>query len=118
MDTMHLFVFGLVAVMAVYVGSAIGSFVLGERLLRELRDRYPGQWAQAGNPTYVSFALAGAKWWRPVSAMNYFRLSRYLSVPDPDYVSRASRVRTWHRVMNGTRWAMVGFMLVAAFVLR
>ena len=97
-------------VMAVYAVSAAVAFFLGERLLREVRVRYPVHWAEAGSPTYLSLAIMGRKFWRPVSASNYFSRRRYTPLGDREMTRRAETVRTWQMVMNG---AMLGLAVMA-----
>jgi hypothetical protein len=101
----------LVVITAVYAVSAAVSFFLGERVLREVRARYPEHWANAGSPTYLSLAIMGGKFWRPVSASNYFSRRRYTILGDNDVSRRAETVRTWQMVMNG---GMLGLAVVAA----
>ncbi len=101
----------LVAAMVVYAVSAVGSFYLGERVLREVRARYPEHWENAGSPTYLSLAIMGRKFWRPVSASNYFSRRRYTPLHDQDVIRRAERVRAWQMVMNS---AMLGLAVVVA----
>lgn len=92
----------LMALLGVCFLSAITYFVLGERLLREVRARFPDEWRSAGNPTFLSLAVAGAGFWRPVSAGNFFTFQRYATLADESLVKRGRAVRMWQFVMYGS----------------
>ncbi len=110
------FFFVFVAVVSVFAGTSVVSFVRGQRLLGELRERFPAKYVAVGEPSYLSFAVMGRGFWRPVSAFNFFQLRRYQDLPDPGYIARAESVRGWQQVANYTKWASIGLMLVVAYL--
>src|SRR5712691_10440207 len=89
----------LIALVAVYIISAVVFFLFGERFLRALRARFPAEWERAGSPTFLSLAAWGRGYWRPVSASNYFLFRRYQAWQDPALVRRAGLVRVWQLLM-------------------
>ncbi|MEP6690359.1 MAG: hypothetical protein ABJD07_04335 [Gemmatimonadaceae bacterium] len=103
----------LVALFATTVLSGLAYFVLGEKLLREVRDRFPLAWGGAGSPTFLSFAAWGAGYWRPVSAGNFFTFKRYASLDDAALAGRCARVRLLQFLSYGASIALfvMGFVI-------
>ena len=57
---MHeLIVILLSTIFATFVCSVLMYFVLGQRVLRDMRDRSPVRWEAAGEPTFASLAVLG-----------------------------------------------------------
>ena len=100
------------ALVAIFLISGTAYFILGERVLREVRSRYPYEWRRRGEPTFVSFAVLGARWWRPVSAFNFFNYREYRALGDAELTRRADVVRVLQCAMSGTSTSA----LVLAFV--
>ena len=89
---------------------------MAERVLRDYRSRYPAEWKSRGEPTFVSFAVLGERWWRPITAFNFFYCRKYLELGDPELAQRADRVRVLQNVAWGIPnvWLLLG---VFVFVL-
>ena len=101
--------------LSVYVVTAAVAFTVGQRLLNDLRDRFPAQYRAQGEPSYLAFAAWGSGYWRPVSASNFFRLRRYLAVDEAAFKARAERVRNWLMLARFTSWILVALALCALF---
>ena len=100
--------------MLVYVVTAAVSFTAGQRMLHELRDRFPAHYQALGEPSYLAFAAWGRGFWRPVSASNFFRLKRYLAIDEPAFTIRAERVRIWQMVARYASWLMAAMAISIA----
>ena len=108
--------FGLYLVLVlISIVTGLVYFILGERLLRRFRARYPEQWRQRGEPTFISFAVLGKLWWRPISADNFFRYEEYRAVGDAELTRRGNVVRILQRTTSGvsTGWLVLGFLAIA-----
>jgi hypothetical protein len=103
---------------AVWSVSTVVKFVMEQRILIELRTRFPEAYSACGEPSYLVLALWGKNWWRPVSASNFFRLRRYGSMEDQEFVGRAAAARSWHVVSAYTQWLMIALMVFAAYARR
>jgi len=99
---------------AAYLVAAAAYFILGERVLRQFRSRYPDLWRQRGEPTFVSFALIGRRWRRPLSAADFFTDGEYRALGDSELTRRADLVRGLQRTTRGAAvaFAVVGFLAV------
>lgn len=107
----------LLALAAAYAGTAAKSFIAGQRVLNELRVRFPNEYASNGRPTYLSFAPFGENYWRPISARNFFTHRRYAELPDVGFVDRAERVRAWQARSEYLMWLTCGMGLLIACAL-
>ena len=105
----------LLTVMGLCAVTSGVSFVRGQRVLNDLRDRFPVQYDAAGQPSYFVLAAWGKGYWRPVSAANFFRLRRYDLIPDRRFVRRADVVRRWQRVARYATWVMLGLIVVIEY---
>lgn len=99
------------AALFVYVLAAGVSLTAGQRLLNELRERFPAHYRAQGEPSYLAFAAWGAGYWRPVSASNFFRRRRYLAIDEAAFTARAERVRNWQTIARYASWIMVALAL-------
>jgi hypothetical protein len=102
-----------IALVAIFLISGTAYFVLGERVLRRFRSRYPEEWRRRGEPTFISFAILGARWWRPVSAFNFFNYCEYRLLDDEELTRRADAVRMLQRTAFGSSTASLVLAVVA-----
>jgi hypothetical protein len=103
-----------IALVTTFLISGAAYFILGERVLRKVRSRYPDQWREHGEPTFVSLAILTPRWWRPISASNFFACGEYRAIGDTELTHRADVVRVLQRTTN---WTTIAFA-VLAFVAR
>jgi len=92
-----------------FVVSTVVYLVLGQRVLRAFQARYPAEWKLRGEPTFVSFAILGSRWWRPITADNFFTYREYLALDDSELTRRAEVVRAFQRVAFA---ASTGFVII------
>ena len=118
MPTHPILVSVLVALLTLYIAAAVTSFVGGQRLLHELRTRFPSAYLGNGEPSYLAFGPLGRNYWRPVAARNFFSDRRYAGLPDADFIARADRVRAWQRISEYATWLACGAAVVTAFMRR
>jgi hypothetical protein len=107
----------LLTLAVAYAATAAKSFIAGQRVLNELRARFPDEYASNGRPTYLSFAPFGENYWRPISARNFFTHRRYAELPDTAFIERAERVRAWQTRSEYLMWLTCGMGLLIAFAL-
>ena len=111
--------FGLYLVLfAIYLVACTAYFILGERMLRRFRSRYPHEWHMRGKPTFVSFAILGPRWWRPLAAGNFFTYKEYRELGDAELTQRGDVVRVLQVITNGSSTAWLVLAFVALVFLR
>ena len=96
-----------------FLVSATCYIVLGERALRLFRSRYPAKWMERGEPTFVSFAVIGLRWWRPISAGNFFSYREYRALGDAELTRRGDIVRVLGIVAYATPIGWIALALIA-----
>jgi hypothetical protein len=111
---MRAFIFGTYLLLSVaWLISSVGYLVLGERVLRVVRKRYTVEWIARGKPSFITFAVIGEAWWRPISAGNFFGDREYRRLADAELTRRGDVVRILRRVAWSIPYGWVALAILA-----